>query len=89
MAEEGRMDEYEAVFRARGHLLAMKDSINYTAQRLTKLRKQRQIVERSDLSGDLKRDMIDEIQKEIELAVRITPMLKRQANLPVMKKIGI
>tara|TARA_B100001094_G_C18054245_1_gene731627 strand:- start:96 stop:1085 length:990 start_codon:yes stop_codon:yes gene_type:complete len=89
MAEEGRMDEYEAVFRARGHLLAMKDSINYTAQRLTKLRKQRQIVERSDLSSDLKRDMIDEIQKEIELAVRITPMLKRQANLPVMKKIGI
>ena len=88
MAEEGRMDEYEAVFRARGHLLGMKDSINYTSQRLTKLRKQRQIVERSELSSDLKRDMIDEIQKEIELAVSITPMLKRQANLPVMKSIG-
>jgi len=89
MAEEGRMDEYEAVFRARGHLLGMKDSITYTSQRLTMLRNQRQIVERSDLSSDLKRDMIDEIQKEIELAVRITPMLKRQANLPVMKRIGI
>ena len=88
MAEEGRMDEYEAVFRARGHLLGMKDSINYTSQRLTKLRKQRQIVERSELSSDLKRDMIDEIQKEIELAVSIAPMLKRQANLPVMKSIG-
>jgi len=83
------MDEYEAVFRARGHLLGMKDSITYTSQRLTMLRNQRQIVERSDLSSDLKRDMIDEIQKEIELAVRITPMLKRQANLPVMKRIGI
>ena len=88
MAEEGRMDEYEAVFRARGHLLGMKDSINYTSRRLTKLRKQRQIVERSELSSDLKRDMIDEIQKEIELAVSITPTLKRLANLPVMKNIG-
>ena len=37
----------------------------------------------------LKRDMIDEIQNEIEAAVRFTPMLKREANLPVRKNIGL
>ena len=89
LAEEDRLDEYEAVFRARGHLLAMKDTLNYTGRRLSELRKQRQIVERSDLSSDLKRDMIDEIQNEIEAAVRFTPMLKREANLPVRKNIGL
>ena len=89
LAEEDRLDEYEAVFRARGHLLAMKDTLNYTGQRLSELRKQRQIVERSDLSSDLKRDMIDEIQNEIEAAVRFTPILKREANLPVRKSIGL
>ena len=89
LAEEDRLDEYEAVFRARGHLLAMKDTLNYTGQRLSELRKQRQIVERSNLSSDLKRDMIDEIQNEIEAAVRFTSILKREANLPVRKSIGL
>ena len=89
LADEDRMDEYEAVFRARGHLLGMKDAVNYTSRLLSDLRKQRQIVERSTLSPEQKKDMIDEIQKEIEAAVKFAPLLKREASLPARRSIGL
>ncbi len=62
----------------------MKDNVNYVADRLSKIRKRRDQVMRSNLSPDEKRKIIDRLQEVERDTLKVTSVLKKKANLPVI-----
>lgn len=83
--DDGRYEELEAVIRTKGHLAALANDVNYISRQLSKLRKQREEIERlpvSIMSGEEKQELLDEIIEEMKYVVDDVSQLKRIANLP-------
>ena len=85
LREKGDVDRYEAYLQSRGHLLGLRDSTNYIANELSKLRQQRTMIERSDMTAEQKRDMIDQIEEVTAALLGPVPELKRYARLPAFE----
>jgi len=84
LKKEGRTDVYRKYLQGREHLLGMKNNVNYVADRLSKIRKRRDQVMRSNLSPDEKRKIIDRLQEVERDTLKVTSVLKKKANLPVI-----
>ena len=79
----GRIDEYKRYLEGREVLASMRDNVNYVADQLKHIRNQRDKIIMSDLSGDTKRELLDELIEEEKHVLRVTSVLKRKADLPV------
>jgi len=87
LKKEGRVEEYQNYLVGREHLLGLRNNVNYVADRLSKIRKQRDSVMRSDLSPDEKREIIDRLVEAEKDFLKITSVLKRKAELPVVNTL--
>jgi hypothetical protein len=85
LKKRGDVEQYEAYLQSKGHLLGLRDSTNYIANELSKLRDQRNIVERSDMTAEQKRDLIDSIEEATAALLGPVPALKRYADLPAFE----
>ena len=84
-----RFDEAEALINSQGHLLDLEKDVNYISDRLSKLRKDRTIIERSDYSPELKRDVLLGINSEMDILTRDVPFLKKYARLPASNRFQL
>ena len=84
-----RFDEAEALINSQGHLLDLEKEVNYISDRLSKLRKDRTIIERSDYSPEVKRDVLLDINSEMDLLTRDVPFLKKYAKLPASNRFQL
>ena len=85
LEKNDRYDELEALLRAKGHLANLSTDVNYISKHLTRLRKQREEIERlpaSLMSAKEKREAIEEIFEEMQYYVQDVSVLKRYADLP-------
>ena len=92
LEEAKRYDELEAVLRSKGHLLAIEKDVDYISRQLTKLRNERQEIERAPLSlisAEEKTEEINRILEEMDYYVRDVPKLKKYANLPATAGIPL
>jgi hypothetical protein len=87
--EQKRFEEAEALIRTQGHLLDLKHDVNYISNRLSKLRKERTEVERSDASSELKRELLLQINKEMDALTQDVPLLKKYAGLPAFPRFQL
>jgi hypothetical protein len=85
LRKEGRMDELEAYLGSRQHILALKSPVYSAKKRLDVVRKQRDAVLRADIEPELKRQMIDDLDGELNEYLKIIPDLKKRANLPAFE----
>lgn len=83
MHKEGRSDEAEAYIQNRQVLLGLKGSTEEVKKFLDEMREWRDLVLRSDLSGEEKRRQIDEIETQINEVLRqVVPELEEMADMP-------
>tara|TARA_R100001082_G_scaffold95721_2_gene63041 strand:+ start:13913 stop:22288 length:8376 start_codon:yes stop_codon:yes gene_type:complete len=82
LSREGRLDELEAMIKAKGHLYDLNKDTNYIANQLSKLRKYRKSIESADLDAETKRELLDQVREETNYILEVVPELKRQADLP-------
>jgi hypothetical protein len=85
LEEDKRYDELEALLRAKGHLANLSTDVNYISKHLTRLRKQREEIEKlpaSLMSAEEKREAIEDIFEEMQYYVQDISVLKRYADLP-------
>jgi hypothetical protein len=87
--EQNRFEEAEALIRTQGHLLDLKHDVNYISNRLSKLRKERTEVERSDASPELKRELLLQINEEMDALTQDVPLLKKYAGLPAFPRFQL
>ena len=83
LKKDGRVDVYKKYLEGREHLVGMKDNVSYIADKLSKIRKQRDQIMRSNLSADEKRERIDRLQEAEKRFLKSTSILKKKADLPV------
>jgi len=84
LKKEGRVDVYEKYLQGRKHLVGLKNNVSYIADRLSKIRKQRDEVMRSNLDADRKREIIDQLEAVEREVLKATSILKQKAKLPVI-----
>ena len=84
LKKNGRVDVYERYLQGRKHLVGMKNNVSYIADRLSKIRKQRDEVMRSNLDADRKREIIDQLEAVEREVLKATSILKQKAKLPVI-----
>ena len=82
LRKEGRMDELEAYLGSRQHILALKSPVYSAKKRLDVVRKQRDAILRADMDADRKREMLDDLDGELNEYLKIIPDLKKRADLP-------
>jgi len=85
LRKEGRMDELEAYLGSRQHILALKSPVYSTKERLDVVRKQRDAILRADMDAERKREMLDDLDGELNEYLKIVPDLKKRADLPAFE----
>lgn len=85
LRKEGRMDELEAYLGSRQHILALKSPVYSAKKRLDVVRKQRDAILRADMDAERKREMLDDLDSELNEYLKIIPDLKKRADLPAFE----
>ena len=83
LKKEGRIDEYRKYLKGRENIVGLRQNVNYVAERLSTIRKQRDSVMKSNLDPDRKREIIDKLTEAERETLKVTSILKKEANLPV------
>jgi len=88
LRRQGRYDELSAFLKTRQGLLEIRDNVNYISKRMAEYRLQRDQIQRSGWDAASKRDMLEDLEAEIDLMLRMAPELKKMADLPVFPRVG-
>ncbi len=89
LIEDERIEEAQALMKSQGHLLEMKSNVNYISDRLSNLRKLRAQIERSDAEAEVKREILLQINEDMEELTAIVPKLKKYADLPAFPRLQL
>jgi len=65
---------------AKSGLVAIEKDVRYITKRLKKIRDQRNIILKSNMSADLKQEYMDQFKKEIDYLTASAPILEKIAN---------
>jgi hypothetical protein len=84
LKERGQIDEYKRYLEGREVLYGLRHNTNYVADQLSKIRKQKSLVMKSDLTPERKREIIDQLIASEKKMLKVTSVLKRKADLPVL-----
>lgn len=83
LLEDGRKDDAMAYIESRKMLLSLRGPVNNVKQQLDKLRRQKEAIQRADLSADEKRRRTDQIEAMQNAMLRnVIPPLKAAADQP-------
>jgi len=82
LKKEGNVDDLNAYIASRRHLLNLKDPVYAVKRKLDLARDQKRKVMNSKLDPDVKRDMIDDINAQINEYLKVVSRLREEADLP-------
>jgi len=85
LEKEGRKDEFISYAASRQNLLALKNDVYAIKKMLDKARRSKLDVTNSDMEPSVKRQIIDDIDAQINEYLTVMPKLKEAADLPVTK----
>jgi hypothetical protein len=88
LRRQGRYDELSAFLKTRQGLLEIRENVNYISKRMSEYRLQRDQIQRSPIDPVAKREMLEVLEAEIDLMLRLAPELKKMADLPVFSRVG-
>ena len=88
LKRQGRYDELNAFMKTRQGLVEIRGNVNYVAKEMAEYRRQRSQIQRSNFDPETKREMLEVLEAEINLMLKVAPELKRIANVPAFERTG-
>ena len=88
LKRQGRYDELNAFMKTRQGLVEIRGNVNYIAKEMAEYRRQRSQIQRSNFDPQTKREMLEVLEAEINLMLKVAPELKRIANVPAFERSG-
>jgi len=85
LKKEGRADDLNAYIASRRHLLSLKEPVYAVKRKLDLARDQKRKVMNSKLDPDVKRDIIEDIDGQINEYLKVVNKLKDAADLPFIE----
>ena len=85
LKQEGRGEELQTYMQSRSTLLSLKKPVYNVKKLLDRSRKQEAMIMRLDIDAELKRKMIDDLKAEVNEALKVVPILKQKADVPVFR----
>ena len=85
LKKEGRIEELNSYLSSKQHLLDLKSPVYNIKGRLDKSRRSRDAIMRMDIDAERKREMIDDIDENINEMLKVIPALKKRADLPAFE----
>lgn len=85
LQKEGRIDELQAYLASRQHILDLKSPVYSMKRQLDKLRQQKQRIISSDMDAEVKRQMIEDLDANMNEYLKVVPRLKELADAPFIQ----
>jgi hypothetical protein len=85
LKKDGRAEDLEAYLASRRHLYDLKDPVYSVKRKLDAVRDQKRKVINSSLDPDLKREMIDDLDAQLNEYLKVVTRLKEAADLPFIE----
>ena len=79
LREQGRVDELQAYMMSHQHIASLKTGVNVLNNQLKKYREQKEAILRSEMDPAEKRALIDQLDRQMAMALRVVPELRRAA----------
>jgi hypothetical protein len=79
LREDGRVDELNAYIMENQNILGVKTSVDYLNKVMKRYRDQKEAILKSPLEPDVKKELIDQMDADINRALQIIPVLKQAA----------
>ena len=88
LTEQGRLEELDGYLKTRYGLASIKKEVNFLSRKASALRRQKENLLKMDIDPDLKQELTEQIDKEINQLLQIVPELKRVADQPAFEETG-
>jgi len=88
LTESGRLEELDGYMKTRSGLASLEKEVNYLSRRTSNLRRQKNELLEMDIDPDLKQELTEQIDKEINQLLQVVPELKRVADRPAFEEAG-
>ena len=85
LKKDGRVDDLNAYIASRRHLVALKEPVYSVKRKLDKVRNQKRQVINADMDPDQKRQIIDDLDAQLNEYLKVMPRLKEVADLPFIE----
>ena len=85
LQKEGRIDELQAYLASRQHILDLKSPVYSMKRQLDKLRQQKQRIISSDMDAEVKRQMIEDLDANMNEYLKVVPRLKELTDAPFIQ----
>ena len=85
LQKEGRREELEAYIAARSHILNLKDPAYTIKKMLDRVRREKRAVFSSDMDPEIKRQMIEDLDANLNEYLKVVPRLKQMADAPFIQ----
>jgi len=85
LKKEGRLEELNSYLSSKQHLLDLKSPVYNIKGKLDQSRRSRDAIMRMDIDAERKREMIDDIDENINEMLKVIPALKKRADLPAFE----
>ena len=85
LRKAGRIDELEAYIASRQNLLDIKQPVTVLKGRLDRARQQKEKIKSSDMDENTKRQMLDDIDADLNQYLKVVPRLKELADAPFIQ----
>ena len=88
LTEQGRLEELDGYLKTRSGLANIAKEVNYLSRRVSSLRRQKNSILEMDIDPDLKKELSEQIDSEINQTLQIMPELKRIADREAFPEAG-
>jgi hypothetical protein len=85
LKKDGRVDDLNAYIASRRHLVALKEPVYSVNRKLDRVRNQKRQVINADMDPDQKRQIIDDLDAQLNEYLKVMPRLKEVADLPFIE----
>ena len=85
LEKQGRQDELRAYIASRQHILSLKSPVYSVKKQLDKARNQKRQIISSSLDPEIKRQMIEEIDSNLNEYLKVVPRLKQEMDAPFIQ----
>ena len=88
LTEQGRLDELDGYLKTRSGLANIAKEVNYLSRKVSSLRRQKNSILEMDIDPDLKKELSEQIDSEINQTLQILPELKTIADREAFPEVG-
>tara|TARA_R100000388_G_scaffold9248_1_gene8225 strand:- start:553 stop:8292 length:7740 start_codon:yes stop_codon:yes gene_type:complete len=85
LQKEGRREELEAYIAARSHIIALKDAAYTMEDTIGRVRREQRAIRSSDMDPEIKRQMIEDLDANLNEYLKVVPRLKQMADAPFIQ----